>query len=82
MSSVSSEGLKRAKKTADKYVTRSGGTPPPEARDQNTTAERRNRQAETVHQSIERQAQGLCCIAAYFYVAPLCRLWLTDDSFF
>ena len=36
MSSVSSEGLKRAKKTADKYVTRSGGTPPPEARDQNT----------------------------------------------
>jgi hypothetical protein len=35
MPSVSSEGLKRAKKTADKYVTRSGGTPPPEARDPN-----------------------------------------------
>jgi hypothetical protein len=43
---------------------------------ENTTAERINRQTETVHQSIERQAQGLCCIAAYFYVAPLCRLWL------
>jgi len=36
MPSISSEELKRAKKTADKYVTRSGGTPPPEAHDQNT----------------------------------------------
>jgi hypothetical protein len=36
VSSVSSEGLKRAKKTADRYITRSGGTPPSEPRDQNT----------------------------------------------